>query len=99
MPDEVKNEVFSHFLKLKNHMKNETNSKIQCLRSNGGQEYLSTKFVNQGNSLQSCSSLITVNIFACSSLAQYHVNVCAYIMMMYSRSHKINPINNKSIDG
>ena len=39
-----KSEVFSHFLKLKNRVENETNRKIRCLRSDGGQEYFSTKF-------------------------------------------------------
>ena len=39
-----KSEVFSHFLKLKNRVENETNRKIRCLRSDGGQEYFSTEF-------------------------------------------------------
>jgi transposase InsO family protein len=43
-PMKSKSEVFSHFLKLKNRMENETNRKIRCLRSDGGQEYFSTEF-------------------------------------------------------
>ena len=43
-PMKSKSEVFSHFLKLKNRVENETNRKIRCLRSDGGQEYFSTEF-------------------------------------------------------
>ena len=44
MPNEVKKEVFPHFLKLKNQVENETDCKIQCLLSNGGREYFPTEF-------------------------------------------------------
>ena len=40
----LESEVFSHFLKLKNQVENKMNCNIRWLRSNGGQEYFSTKF-------------------------------------------------------